>query len=235
MNKVNLIFFSALFFIGAQSVFCDDALPFYKNETIKYAVKLNGITIGKAVLNYKGITKLGGRDAHLIIFSTDTLNFKDTETMYADIDSFLPLKIERDINNWGRKIFIIEEYDQNNNSVKITRLDKNRKSNSKPKEIKQDAKIQNVILSTYLYRKNGDFSIGREFSVTLPLYKALMRITKEVSVRVPHGSFMAYLLESFPKGHQIWFESSKKAIPVRILGPSIAGKVNMVMTEYKER
>ncbi|MEK6714781.1 MAG: DUF3108 domain-containing protein [Candidatus Omnitrophota bacterium] len=210
----------------------EEILPFEQGETISYAVKLGGIKIGNAELTYKGKTKLNDKDAHLIIFSTDTLNFKDTETMYAALDTFLPLKIERDINKWGKKIRIVEEYDQLNHKVKITQFDKTR---NQTKEIAQDAQIQNVILLTYFLRKLSNFELGREFAVTLPLAKLIMRFTKEEQARIPCGVYRTYLAESFPKGHKIWFESSEKAIPIRISGPSIAGKVNMVMMDYKER
>lgn len=209
-----------------------EILPFSANESINYTVKIKGISVGKASLIYKGIVKLADKEAHLIILTTNTFNFKDTETMYADFATFLPLRIERDINKWGEKIRIVEDYDQENNIVRIKRIVKDRDI---IKEIKQDEKIQNVILSTYLRRKTGDFVIGREFPLTLPLSKIIMRITKEASVHVPFGSYAAYLFESFPKGYQIWFEPSKKFIPVRISGPSFLGVVNMVMTDYKER
>lgn len=219
--------------IGRAYIEKEELLPFKENETITYAIKLSGINIGRATLVYKGRVKLGEKDAHLIVFSTDTLNFKDTETMYADIDNFFPLRIQRDIiNNWGKKISILEEYDQANNSVKITRLNNHKNT---AKEIKQDDKIQSVILSAFLRRKTADFVIGREFPVTLPLYKFTLRITKEVSLSVPYGTYATYLLESFPKGHQIWFEVSPKHIPVKISGPFMLGKVVMVMMDYKER
>lgn len=210
----------------------EEILPFEQGETINYAVKLCGIKIGNAALMYKGKIKLNDKDAHLVIFSTDILNFKDTETMYADIDTFLPLKIERDINKRGKKIRIVEEYDQLNHNVKITQSDKTR---NQTKEIAQDAQIQNVILLTYFLRKLSNFELGKEFAITLPLAKLIMRFTKEEQVRIPSGVYSAYLAESFPKGHKIWFENSEKAIPIRISGPSIAGKVNMLMTDYKER
>lgn len=208
------------------------SLPFQENETITYTIKLRGLSIGRAALTYKGIAELEGKKVHCVVFTTDTVNFKDTETMYADIDNFLPLKIQRDINNWGKKISIIEEYDQANNSIKITRLNNHENI---VKEIKQDDKIQNVILSTFLRRKTGDFVLGGEFPVTLPLNKIIMRITKDTSVQAPYGTYAAHLLESFPKGYQIWFESSPKHIPVKISGPFMLGKVVMVMTDYKEK
>lgn len=236
--KSKIIFFILLglgvLFYGLSDCFLvsgvyASSLPFQENETITYAVKLNGISIGRAVLNYKGRVKLEGKDVYLIVFSTDIINFKDTETMYAD-DNFFPVRIERNIIDKGKKVFIVEEYNQNNNSVKISQSGK--KQND-IKEIKQDDRLQNVILSTYLRRKTGDFTIGREFPVTLPLAKIMMRITKETSVHVPFGSYSAYLFESFPKGHQIWFETSGKAIPVRISKPFFLGGVNMVMMDYK--
>ncbi|PIQ88852.1 MAG: hypothetical protein COV72_06135 [Candidatus Omnitrophica bacterium CG11_big_fil_rev_8_21_14_0_20_42_13] len=228
MTKVLLaiLLFSCCFVPGA---YAQDGNLFLKNETITYGIKLRGIGIGKATLAYKGRTRLNDKDAHLIIFETNTANFKDRETMFADIDTFLPLRIERDIKNWGKKIYIVEEYDQDNNAVKITRVNGKRTS---VRKIKQDDNIQNVILLTYLFRKIGGFEIGSDFTVTLPLSKLIMRFTKEVSVSVPSGEYMAYLAESFPKGHKIWFENSNKGIPVKISGPFFLGDINMVMNEY---
>lgn len=207
-----------------------DTLPFLENETINYKVKLRGITIGKASITYKGTTELDGRKVHQVIFYTDTANFKDREIMYADIDNFLPIRIERDVNNWGKKEQIIEEYDQENHSVKITWLGKKR---DKAKFIQKDDKIQNVILSIFLHRKSGDLEIGKSFSITLPLRKVVMRVTRRDRIRVPSGTYDTYRLESFPGGHKIWFEASGKAIPVRISGPFFLGSVNMVMIDYE--
>ncbi|MDP1852799.1 MAG: DUF3108 domain-containing protein [Candidatus Omnitrophota bacterium] len=208
----------------------DEVLPFKAGETITYQIKLNGINIGRATLSYKGRTKLEGKDVYLILFSTDTLNFKDTEIMYADTENFLPLRIERDINNWGRKMSIIEEYDQANHSVRITQINKKR---VRSKELKQDDKIQNVILLTFLYRKLGNFELGRDFPVTLPMAKFIMRFAKQEKLVVPFGVYQAHMAESFPKGHKIWFEVSEKFIPVKISGPFYLGPVTMTMINYE--
>lgn len=150
--------------------------------------------------------------------------------MYADTENFLPLRIERDINNWGRKMSIIEEYDQANHSVKITQINKKR---VRSKELKQDDKIQNVILLTFLYRKLGNFELGRDFPVTLPMAKFIMRFAKQEKLAVPFGVYQAHMAESFPKGHKIWFEVSEKFIPVKISGPFYLGPVTMTMINYE--
>jgi hypothetical protein len=207
-----------------------ETLPFLANETIDYIIKLKGIKIGRATLTYKGKTKLDGKDVHLIIFYTNTMNFKDKETIYADIDNFLPLRIERSINNWGKKIYIIEEYDQKNYTVTITRIGRRHK---KLKQIQKNAHIQNAILLTFLYRKLRDFEIGKDFPVTLPLAELVMRFTKKSRIKVPYGLYEAYLAESFPKGYRIWFEESNKAIPVKISGPLFLGSVSLEMADYR--
>ncbi|HDZ77285.1 MAG TPA: DUF3108 domain-containing protein [Candidatus Omnitrophica bacterium] len=208
----------------------ESELPFGENEVIKYKVKLRGITVGKASLTYKGVTELDGKKVHLIIFYTDTVNFKDEEKMYAGLDDFLPIRIERNVNNWGKKEHIIEEYDQQNHSVKITWVGK---KGNKTKVIQQDDKIQNVILSTFLHRKLGDLEIDKVFPVTLPLRKVEMRVTRKEKIRTYCGVYDTYRLESFPGRHKIWFESSSLAIPVRISGPFLLGSVNMIMIDYE--
>jgi hypothetical protein len=214
MNKI-LFIILLLVCLFNVSLFAQERKPaaFLENEKIDYVVKLRGVSIGRASLVYKGKVKLDNKDAHKIIFSTNTVNFKDVETMYAQIDTFLPLRIERDINNWGKKMRIVEEYDQDNNSVRISQINKQQ---NKTQVIKQDEKIENVILSIFLHRKLADLEIGKDFSITLPLRKIIMRVTKKTPISVPHGKYMAYLVESFPKGHRIWLEESQKAIPVRI-------------------
>lgn len=204
---------------------------FLKGERIDYSIKLRGVGIGRASLVYQGVVNLGGRKARKVVFSTDTFNFKDKETIYADVETFLPLRIEREINNWGRKMYITEDYDQANNTVTIT---KNKKGRISSRRITQDGNLQNVILLTYLYRKSGDFTMNKHFPVTLPLRKMVMRVEKQEKIKTPYGTFMSYLVNSSPRGQRIWFGTTSKALPLQIAGGAFFGSTRLVIIGYQE-
>ena len=87
-------------------------LPFKKGERLTYEVRYKGAKIGKSILTFHGETKLENKEVYYITFSTRVPSFKDTEDLYADKDTFLPVRVNRNIRKTiGFNDRIVEKYD----------------------------------------------------------------------------------------------------------------------------
>jgi hypothetical protein len=171
---------------------------------------------------------LDGKEDYLIKFVTKTNNFNDTETIYADIDSFLPIKIERDIRMLGRKIDIVEEYNQEKNFVKIIRTEG---SKTTEQTIKSDSQLNSILCLIYLYRLPGNIELGKTMTINLPLKKIQVKVNVIKDVTVPAGEFDAFILESQPKGYNIWFDTSSSRLPLSIDGAIKFGNARLLLED----
>ena len=96
------------------------SLPFKDGEELIYDVYSKGIKIGKSVLTFHGETELDKDSAYHISFLTNVPFFEDSEQIYAQKGTFLPLKVERTLKKAGGiTTKIIEKYDQQNFQVAI--------------------------------------------------------------------------------------------------------------------
>ncbi|MFH1202014.1 MAG: DUF3108 domain-containing protein [Candidatus Omnitrophota bacterium] len=196
-----------------------------KRETLSYSVILKGIKVGSANLSFVGPIKFQRQDANLVIFSSSALNFSDIEKIYANPPDYLPLRIERDLNLWGNRIKISEEYDQKQNSVRITR------SRVKPNIINLDSNIQNIILLVYKYRDIEKLEIGQSDLFNLPTKKINIKLIRQEAVKVPAGIFQAYLFESDPAGYKFWLSVDKDKLPLKLQGFSYLGATSLVLSK----
>src|SRR5947207_1532528 len=94
--------------------------PFRVGETIYYKIHKLGLR-GDAVLSYKGPRLLGRKKTVLIVFTSRGFNFYDQERIYLDPDEFRPVHVERDINIFGKRERITEEYSKG--GIEITKID----------------------------------------------------------------------------------------------------------------
>ncbi|HTZ11058.1 MAG TPA: hypothetical protein VMD04_01590, partial [Candidatus Margulisiibacteriota bacterium] len=90
-------------------------------EKITYDIKLYKVRLGSAVLSCLPGVEINGNSLDQFIMETKLANFKDTERIYSDPQSYLPVRIERCILNWLDEERITEEYDQKNFTVSITK------------------------------------------------------------------------------------------------------------------
>ncbi len=203
--------------------------PFGKGERIVYNVQLFGIKIGQAQLQFMGKTRLDNKEVELIILSTNVKNLKDTEKVYVDSDTFLPLRVERSIVLWGKKMNIVEEYDVKNNSVTVNKTESGKTSRQ---IIKSSSPLQNIISLIFLFRKNADFETGQAFKVKLPLTEFKMKMTKVAVFNALNNKYKACLFESEPAKYRIWIDRGTKRIPLRVDGAVGFGNTAMVVREF---
>lgn len=195
--------------------------PFEKGESFTYEVRYKKLRTGESILTFNGEDKLGKKEVYHITFFTKLVALEDTEELYADKDSFLPLYVHRTIKRFGTFTTRIEErYDQENFRVDIKKKTKFR---SKEFSIEKDSELHNAILLTYYYRKKESFDKNEKFKIILPTAEFEVSFEGIETIETPLGKYPAYLFSSSPSKFKFWLSTDDKRIPLRIENPSKLG------------
>jgi hypothetical protein len=199
-------------------------------ERIAYYVQLNKFKLGSAVFNYVSQMEMDGKTVNYMTFETKIINFRDLEKIYSDPESFLPLKVERDISSFANKERIIEDYDQDNFILTITKFKRNNKEEI---VIKKDGVINNAILLPFYVRNMQDLGIGWTVTARLPTRQYEIKLVSREEIKTPAGTFDTYHFESLPKKFEIWISADERRIPVKIKEAS-GLEYTMIMKEYSK-
>ena len=196
-------------------------LPFTKGERLTYEVRYKNFMIGKSILTFHGQTELGGKKVYHITFFTRIPSFKDTEQLYADKDTFLPLEVHRTIKKTvGFSDRIYEKYDQESFRVDIKQKSMLRSKNF---SIEKDSAIHNAILLTYYYRTMEDPDSRDRFKITLPTVEFEVIFEGKEVIETPLGEYLAYVFTSIPPRFKLWLSTDKERIPLKIESPATLG------------
>ncbi len=197
-------------------------------ERITYDVMLSGMRMGNAVFHYQAKAELDLKQVNLFIFETRAMRFKDNEKIYGDPETFLPLRVEREISSWPKYEKIIESYDQEKFALKIIKTEsgKNYEQN-----FKKDSAIHNAVILPYMIRRMPELEVGWNFEVNLPTQKFKIELVGIEDLKIPSGAFRAYHLKSTPERFEIWISADERKIPLKIRGASGIG-YTLVMREY---
>jgi len=219
-----LLFVSVIFCFG----FSRDAVagPSYKGERIVYAIS----PVGRAEYNDLGTTVLAGRTVRLCTFKTRAMKFEDTEKIYSDPDTGMPLRVERNISYWLSKERIIEEYDQKNFILTVTKFVKGKKHELMV--FKTYGPIYNAILLPFSLRQASGLSVGWKATVRFPLKFAVM-LASTKDIETPAGKFEAYHFTSDPNKFEIWISQDALRLPIKIKGAGGLG-YTLVMESYQK-
>ncbi|MGE5309413.1 MAG: DUF3108 domain-containing protein [Deltaproteobacteria bacterium] len=201
------------------------ARPSYVGERIEYEVKMGALKIGSAVFTREEPATINGKEQDVFVFETRVVRFTDTERIYADPETLLPLRVDRDISMWPRKERIVERYDQKNLQVTISK-------NGQTQEIKSDDHLNNAVLLPFSIRENPDLRAGWKIRVNLPTQKFEVTLVGTERVRVPGGEFDTYHFTSQPEKFEVWMTKDTAKIPVKIKGTSGLG-YTMFMSAYR--
>lgn len=197
-------------------------------EKIIYAVKLGNLHLGETRFANIANAQVNGKVLNVIVVETKLAQFRDTEKIYSDPQTLLPVRIERDIVNWFMREKIAEEYDQDNFTVTII---KNKGRSQEKRVIKKDSHIHNAILLPYYVRRIPRLDIGRIIIANLPTRRLEIKLVSIEGVKVPAGTFQAYHFQSTPKQIDIWISTDERRIPIKIQSTGVFG-YSMVMKEY---
>jgi hypothetical protein len=196
----------------AETMIAD--LPFKKGEKLVYDLYSAGIRVGKSVLIFNGEKELDGQKVYHISFSTELPFFKDYEEIYADKETFLPIKIKRRIKKIGGfSETIEEEYDQSDFTVDITR--KSTFSSNKI-TIKKDSPVYNAILLTYYYRANPYIADINNFRAVLPTLDFYINMSGEETVETLSGKYIVDVFSSKPPKFTFYLSKDKNRVPIKI-------------------
>lgn len=196
-------------------------LPFKPGERLEYEVRYKRLKLGESVLTFHGEKELGDNKVYHITFVTRIPAFKDTEELYAEKDTFLPVEVHRTIKKkLGFGDRIREVYDQENFSVDISQKSKLR---SKEFSIQKDSPIQNAILLAYHYRTKKDFSASDRFKIALPTADFEVMFDGIEVIDTPLGEYRAYAFTSEPPRFRLWLSADQRKLPLKIENPSTLG------------
>ncbi len=188
-------------------------LPFKKGEKLVYDLYSVGIRAGKSVLVFNGEEVLDGQKVYYISFSTESPFFKDYEEIYAEKETFLPIKIKRHIKKLGGfSETIEEEYDQSDFTVDIT---KKSTFSSNKITIKKDSPIYNAILLTYYCRANPHVDISN-MRIVLPTLDFYINMSGEETIETPFGKYSVDVFSSKPLKFTFYLSKDKNRVPIKI-------------------
>ena len=207
------------------------APSFSAGETIRFVIKSLGVKAGEATLVFEGLQKLDNKEVYLITFRATSANFLDMENIYVDKDTFYPIAVKRDLNIWGKKEKIDEEYDQ----VKgIITIKKQVGTKTSEQVIRKKGPIDNIYCFIYRYRRGGDFKIGDAFQIHLPTTDVTIALQKMDKLKMAGKTYETYFMQSQPSKYKVWFDTSDKKIPLRINGAVGINDTAMLMVDYQE-
>ncbi|GEM_PF-334893 len=197
-------------------------------EKMIYDVKMGKITLGKSTFTHADRVDLDGRKVHLMIFETKLSRFIDTERIYVDPETLLPVQVERDILNFFNREKITEKYDAKEFTVSIS---KKRGAKNETQVIKKDAPLHNAILLPHFVRRAAKLDIGSILIANLPTSRYELKLVSLEDITVPAGTFKTYHFESTPKKIEIWISADERKVPVKIQSCAAFGYV-MTLREY---
>jgi len=197
-------------------------------EKISYDVRVGNFKIGKAEFNHQAKVSLDDRAANLITFNTRVARFNDMEKIYSDAETFLPMKVERDIRSWPNYEKITEYYDQKSFTLRITKV---RGKKNEDLFLKKGNVIHNAILLPFFVRQIEKLEPGWAMEANLPTQKFEIKLDNIEEIAVPAGRFKSFHFLSEPDRFEIWISADERRIPIKIKGSSGFG-YTLVMREY---
>lgn len=200
-------------------------------ERITYTIRKFGMASGQATLVYHGVIQVEGKDRIKIVFTADGFNFYDEEIIYADPGTLLPVRVERDLNIFGNKERIVENYYPQDNKVEIIKYKGNKVVDTL--SFRNDQPIDNLYCFIYRYRAKGIFAANERFNMYLPTKTVAFGISKKTMITVAREKREAWLMQSDPKEYNVWFGADEVHTPLRIDGAAGLAKTVMIFEKYE--
>ena len=230
MTNFKTVIFSLVFVFGGvvRGALAAD-LSFVPGEKIHYAVKQGLFKAGNAVLEFKGDTYLDGKKYTLITFIAKGFNFYDEERIYADPVTLLPQKVMRDLNIFGNKENIMEEYRVADGFVRVTKV-ANGKTTVQDISITNTNAPDNIYCFLFRTRAHEDIKVGKIFDLQLPTLTLRFKGDQEVSFNALGKKYPSVMFKSVPAKYTLWFDPGPQKLPLRISGSIGIANTMMVIT-----
>ncbi|MBF0595118.1 MAG: DUF3108 domain-containing protein [Candidatus Omnitrophica bacterium] len=209
-------------------------VPFFLGEKIHYSVKQMGIKAGDAVLEFRGDVYLEGQKYSLIIFTARGFNFYDEERIYVDTVTLLPKKVMRDLNIFGIKENILEDYLVSDGFVKVTKTSSG-KTTVSTINITNTGSVDNIYSFLYRTRLHEDIKVGKIFDLHLPTMTIKLEGKMEQKFNAAGNTYQSVMFKSVPPKYTVWFDPGPKKLPLRISGSLGIANTVMVLTGYEAK
>ena len=208
---------------------------FQNKEKLVYNVYFNGISSGYIEWEYLGRKEVDGITVDVLAVNSDTnilnlLDLDSEEKVFLNSETFLPVRVERDIVFFGKKEIIKEVYNQEKGEVKITQ------SNSSDEEniLTQDTPIHNILELLYFFPQDLVLEVGQWMIFNLPTQKIKIKMVKERILKVNGVKRDTYfLIGRGAKRFSLWLDKDEKT-PLRLEFISLAGKITVVRKEEQD-
>ncbi len=235
MTRFNAAFFVLILAIGLWTapVFAGE-LPFVPGEKIHYSVKQGMFKAGNAVLEFKGDAYLEGKKYTLITFLAKGFNFYDEERIYADPVTLLPQKVMRDLNIFGNKENIMEEYSFKDSFIRITKV-AGGKTTIQDISITNSSATDNIYTFLYRTRLQEEIKVGKVVDLQLPTLTLKFQGVQQVSFNALGKKYQSVMFRSVPAKYTLWFDPGPQKLPLRISGALGISNTVMVITGYEPK
>jgi hypothetical protein len=204
-----------MIFIGVHLLCGEADIHDYGGERILYVIS----PIGVSEYNDVGIVDLNGVKVNLVVCRTKILFFEDTEKIYSDPDSLLPIKVERNVSKLWIKEYITEEYDQEKFTVTLRKF----KGDKVIYEhvTRADGPINNAVTLPFSMRKTEGLKIGWQLNVQIPTDKFKVELVSIDEITIPAGKFQAYHFISIPDKGEMWINKNSPRVTLKIKGKGL--------------
>ncbi len=203
-------------------------LPFVDGEKVTYAIRKFGAKAGQASLEFNGYGQLDGKPVYLITFTARAFNFFDEEKIFIDPQTFLPIRVERDLNIFGKKEKIVENYQEHGKVTIVKQVG----AKTIEKVLEKQGSVENLYGFIYRYRRDGKFVIGDDLVMRLPTKDVTITVLKQDTLKAAGEVHDAFFLASDPAKYKLWFDSGEGKVPLRIDSGGVLGATSLVMIEY---
>ncbi len=230
-SSLRSLFLAALFFTGTPAWAAESRtpLPFRPGETAQYDIKKMAMRVGQATLTFHGLVALEGQNAFLITFTSKGMKFFDEEKIYVDPRTFLPKRVERNLNIFGKKERIVEHYNAGKGTVRIV---KTARGKTTEQVINRSVPLDNIYCFIFRYRAAGKFTPGEALQIYLPTKDVQFQVQENRIVQLEDKEVDAYYMQSDPAQYRVWFDKGAHKVPLRIDGAVGFGKTAMILRSY---
>jgi len=229
INKILIISAIVLMIlIDVNLLRADTGIYDYTGENILYIIS----PLGQSEYSDLGIVDLNGKKVNLVTCRTKILFFEDTEKIYSDPDSLLPIKVERKISKLWIKEYITEEYDQKKFTVTLRKFKGDKIIYEQT--TKASGPINNAVTLPFNMRRTEDLKIGWQLTVQIPTDKFKIELVSIDEITIPAGKFQAYHFKSIPDKGEIWINKNSPRVTLKIKGKGLFNYV-LLMKKYSRR
>lgn len=199
-------------------------------DKLLYKVSFNGIPSGYIEWQYLGQENINGTKAAVLKVTSDTkilkfLDLTSNEKVYLAVESFLPLKVERDLSVCGSKETITEIYNQNEGYVNVKKITEKGKDETK---INQDPPIHNILALIYFFPEDIDLN-DKEWKIfNLPTQELKVKMVRERVLNTAEGKKDTYfLIGRGGKRFSLWLDK-ETLMPLRLEYVFFLGKIIII-------